>query len=110
MREFQEKIILETEQKNSEFKYKITKEKDGIIEEEKKKCDERIKKQRKIYEDEINEERKRWNSKIDNEIQRLETLREKDKRIYEEQISQLEERNKKSLFSNDDYYKKNLMK
>jgi len=106
MREFQEKIILETEQKNSEFKYKITKEKDNIIEEEKKKCDERIKKQRKIYEDEINEERKRWNSKIDNEIQRLETLREKDKRIYEEQISQLEERNKKSLFSNDDYYKK----
>ena len=106
MREFQEKIILETEQKNSEFKYKITKEKDNIIEEEKKKCDERIKKQRKIYEDEINEERKRWNSKIDNEIQRLETLREKDKRIYEEQISQLEERNKKSLFSSDDYYKK----
>ena len=106
MREFQEKIILETEQKNSEFKYKITKEKDNIIEEEKKKCDERIKKQRKIYEEEINEERKRWNSKIDNEIQRLETLREKDKRIYEEQISQLEERNKKSLFSNDDYYKK----
>jgi len=106
MREFQEKIILETEQKNSEFKYKITKEKDNIIEEEKKKFDERIKKQRKIYEDEINEERKRWNSKIDNEIQRLETLREKDKRIYEEQISQLEERNKKSLFSNDDYYKK----
>lgn len=106
MREFQEKIILETEQKNSEFKYKITKEKDNIIEEEKKKCDERIKKQRKIYEEEINEERKRWNSKIDNEIQRLETLREKDKRIYEEQISQLEERNKKSLFSSDDYYKK----
>ena len=106
MREFQEKILMDSEQKNSELKYKLSKEKDTLIEEEKKKCDERIKKQRKIYEDEINEERKRWNTKIENEIQRLELLREKDKKIYEEQITQLEERNKKSLFSNDDYYKK----
>ena len=106
MKEFQEKIIIETEQKNNELKYKLIKEKENMIEEEKKKCDERIRKQRKIYEDEINEERKRWNNKIENEIQRLELLREKDKKIYEEQISQLEERNKKSLFSNDDYYKK----
>ena len=106
MREFQEKILMDSEQKNSELKYKLSKEKDALIEEEKRKCDERIKKQRKIYEDEINEERKRWNTKIENEIQRLELLREKDKKIYEEQISQLEERNKKSLFSNDDYYKK----
>ena len=106
MKEFQEKIIIETEQKNNELKYKLIKEKESMIEEEKKKCDERIRKQRKIYEEEINEERKRWNNKIENEIQRLELLREKDKKIYEEQISQLEERNKKSLFSNDDYYKK----
>ena len=106
MREFQEKILMDSEQKNSELKYKLSKEKDTLVEEEKKKCDERIKKQRKIYEDEINEERKRWNTKIENEIQRLELLREKDKKIYEEQITQLEERNKKSLFSNDDYYKK----
>ena len=106
MKEFQEKIIIETEQKNNELKYKLIKEKENMIEEEKKKCDERIRKQRKIYEEEINEERKRWNNKIENEIQRLELLREKDKKIYEEQISQLEERNKKSLFSNDDYYKK----
>ena len=106
MREFQEKILMDSEQKNSELKYKLSKEKDALIEEEKKKCDERIKKQRKIYEDEINEERKRWNTKLENEIQRLELLREKDKKIYEEQILQLEERNKKNLFSNDDYYKK----
>ena len=65
-----------------------------------------MRKQRKIYEDEINEERKRWNNKLMNEIQRLELLREKDKKMYEEHIAQLEERNKKSLFSNDDYYKK----
>ena len=103
MREFQEKILMDSEQKNSELKYKLSKEKDTLIEEEKKKCDERIKKQRKIYEDEINEERKRWNTKIENEIQRLELLREKDKKIYEEQITQLEERNKKRLFYNDDY-------
>ena len=106
MREFQEKILMDSEQKNSELKYKLSKEKDTLVEEEKKKSDERIKKQRKINEDEINEERKRWNTKIENEIQRLELLREKDKKIYEEQITQLEERNKKSLFSNDDYYKK----
>ena len=106
MKEFQEKLIIESEQKNRELKYKLIKEKENSIEEEKKKCDERLRKQRKIYEDEINEERKRWNTKTENEIQRLELLREKDKKIYEEQIAQLEERNKKSLFSNDDYYKK----
>ncbi len=106
MKEFQEKLVMESEQKNNEIKYKLIKEKENSIEEEKKKCDERLKRQRKIYEDEINEERKRWNNKIENEIQRLELLREKDKKIYEEQILQLEEKNKKSLFSNDDYYKK----
>ena len=76
MKEFQEKIIMESDQKNSELKYKLTKEKEILIEEEKRKCDERLRKQRKIYEDEINEERKRWNAKIENEIQRLELLRE----------------------------------
>ena len=106
IKEFQEKLVMESEQKNNEIKYKLIKEKENSIEEEKKKCDERLKRQRKIYEDEINEERKRWNNKIENEIQRLELLREKDKKIYEEQILQLEEKNKKSLFSNDDYYKK----
>ena len=106
MKEFQEKLVMESEQKNNEIKYKLIKEKENSIEEEKKKCDERLKRQRKIYEDEIKEERKRWNNKIENEIQRLELLREKDKKIYEEQILQLEEKNKKSLFSNDDYYKK----
>ena len=106
MKEFQEKLVMESEQKNNEIKYKLIKEKENSIEEEKKKCDERLKRQRKIYEDEINEERKRCNNKIENEIQRLELLREKDKKIYEEQILQLEEKNKKSLFSNDEYYKK----
>ena len=106
MKEFQEKLIIESDQKNSEIKYKLLKDKENSIEEEKKKFDDRLRKQRKIYEDEINEERKRWNTKIENEIQRLELLREKDKKIYEEHIAQLEERNKKSLFSNDDYYKK----
>ena len=106
MKEFQEKLVMESEQKNNEIKYKLIKEKENSIEEEKKKCDERLKRQRKIYEDEINEERKRWNDKMENEMRRLELLREKDKKIYEEQILQLEEKNKKSLFSNDDYYEK----
>ena len=106
IKEFQEKLVMESEQKNNEIKYKLIKEKENSIKKKKKKCDERLKRQRKIYEDEINEERKRWNNKIENEIQRLELLREKDKKIYEEQILQLEEKNKKSLFSNDDYYKK----
>ena len=37
MREFQEKILMDSEQKNSELKYKLSKEKDTLIEEEKKK-------------------------------------------------------------------------
>ena len=106
MKEFQEKIINEHDQKYSELKYKLNKEKENAIENEKKIYDERIRKQSKIYEDEINEERKRWNNKLVNEIQRLELLREKDKKIYEEQINQLEERSKKSLFTNDNYYQK----
>ena len=106
MKEFQEKIINENEQKYSELKYKLNKEKENAIENERKNYDDKIRKQSKIYEEEINEERKRWNNKLNNEIQRLELLREKDKKIYEEQINQLEERNKKSLFSNDNYYQK----
>ena len=106
MKEFQEKIINENEQKYSELKYKLNKEKENAIENERKNYDDKIRKQNKIYEEEINEERKRWNNKLNNEIQRLELLREKDKKIYEEQINQLEERNKKSLFSNDNYYQK----
>ena len=39
---------IENDQKNSELKYKLIKEKENLIEEEKIKYDERLRKQRKI--------------------------------------------------------------
>ena len=37
-------------------------------------------------EDEINEERRRWNLKLQNEINRMETLREKDKKFMKNKL------------------------
>ena len=45
---------------------------------------------------------------MQSEISRLESLREKDKKIYEEQISKLEERNNNNIFSNENFYQSKL--
>lgn len=36
----------------------------------------------------------------------MESLKEKDKKIYEVQITKLEERNNKNIFSNENFYQK----
>ena len=36
----------------------------------------------------------------------MESLREKDKKIYEDQIAKLEERNNKNIFTNENFYQK----
>ena len=57
----------------------------------------KLRNQSERLEDEITEERRRWNAKLNSEIQRLESLREKDKKIYEDQIIK-KEKNKDKLF------------
>ena len=81
--------------KCDELKKRLTKEKEEAIESEKEITNQRLRNQSERLEDEITEERRRWNAKLNSEIQRLESLREKDKKIYEDQIIKLEERNKK---------------
>ena len=101
-----EKLIEEYDNKYDELKRRLTKEKDEAIEGEKNLAMQRLRNQSERLEDEITEERRRWNAKLNSEIQRLESLREKDKKIYEDQISKLEERNNKNIFSNENFYQK----
>ena len=101
-----EKLIEEYDYKYDELKKRLTKEKDEAIEGEKNLAMQRLRNQSERLEDEITEERRRWNAKLNSEIQRLESLREKDKKIYEDQITKLEERNNKNIFSNENFYQK----
>ena len=101
-----EKLIEEYDNKYDELKRRLTKEKDEAIEGEKNLAMQRLRNQSERLEDEITEERRRWNAKLNSEIQRLESLREKDKKIFEDQIIKLEERNKKNIFSNENFYQK----
>ena len=101
-----EKLIEEYENKYQQLKVRYVKEKDDAIECEKNLAIQRLRNQSERLEDEITEERRRWNAKLNSEIQRLESLREKDKKIYEEQITKLEERNNKNIFSNENFYQK----
>ena len=101
-----EKLIEEYDTKYDDLKRRLTKEKDEAIESEKNLAMQRLRNQSERLEDEITEERRRWNAKLNSEIQRLESLREKDKKIYEDQITKLEERNNKNIFTNENFYQK----
>lgn len=103
-----ERLLDEYDLKFSELKHRLTKEKEEVIEHEKNLAVQRLRNQSERLEEEISEERRRWNSKMQNEISRLESLREKDKKIYEDQISKLEERNSNNVFSNEEFYKKKI--
>ena len=103
-----ERLMNECDEKITDIKKKLIREKEDAIEHEKNLTVQRLRNQSERLEDEINEERRRWNAKLQNEISRLESLREKDKKIYEEQISKLEERNNNNIFSNENFYAKKL--
>lgn len=103
-----ERLMNECDEKVTDIKKKLIREKEDAIEHEKNLTVQRLRNQSERLEDEINEERRRWNAKLQNEISRLESLREKDKKIYEEQISKLEERNNNNIFSNENFYSKKL--
>lgn len=103
-----ERLMNECDEKVTDIKKKLIREKEDAIEHEKNLTVQRLRNQSERLEDEINEERRRWNAKLQNEISRLESLREKDKKIYEEQISKLEERNNNNIFSNENFYEKKI--
>ena len=98
MKNLKEKLVEEYEIKFDELKKKYIRERDEGIETERNLAAMKLRNQSERLEDEITEERRRWNAKLNSEIQRLESLREKDKKIYEDQIVKLEERNKKNIF------------
>ena len=106
MKNLKEKLVEEYEIKFDELKKKYIRERDEGIETERNLAAMKLRNQSERLEDEITEERRRWNAKLNREIQRLESLREKDKKIYEDQIVKLEERNKKNIFSNENFYQK----
>jgi len=101
-----EKLIEEYDTKYDDLKRRLVKEKDEAIESEKNLAMQRLRNQSERLEDEVTEERRRWNAKLNSEIQRLESLREKEKKIYEDQASKLEERNNKNIFNNENFYQK----
>ena len=109
MKNLKEKLVEEYELKFDEIKKKYIRERDEGIEAERNLASMKLRNQSERLEDEITEERRRWNAKLNSEIQRLESLREKDKKIYEDQIIKLEERNKKNIFSNENFYQKKYM-
>ena len=103
-----ERLTNEFDEKVNDIKRKLQREKDDAIEHEKTLAVQRLRNQSERLEDEINEERRRWNAKLQSEITRLESLREKDKKIYDEQISKLEERNNNNIFNNENFYTKKI--
>ena len=68
----------------------------------------RLRNQSERLEDEINEERRRFNAKLKSEINRLESLREKDKNYYEDLIKKLEERNNNNYLNNENVFQKKI--
>lgn len=110
------KEIIAKKQKTSEeyeaklisLKIQLIKEKDEGIKYEKQLYTQRLTNQSKRLEEEITEERQRWNVTMEMELSRLETLRDKDKHLYEEQIETIEDINSTTLYSKEDSFKKHI--
>ena len=100
-----EKLINQHELKISELREKYTKEKEESVENEKSMFSQRMRSQNERFENEHNEERRRWSSNLNAEISRIELLREKDKKQYDDDLRKNEDRFKKILEERDSYYK-----
>jgi 5-azacytidine-induced protein 1 len=100
-----EKVTNYYEEKIGDYRDKFIREKEEALENEKAIFAQRIRNQCDRMENEHNEERRRWTSNLNAEISRIEVLREKDKKQYEEEFRKNEERFKKITEERDVYYK-----
>jgi hypothetical protein len=104
LRRQRDKLNSESERRISEIKERFIKEKEEALEHERSIATQRMRNQNERLEDEHQEERRRWNANLQAEISRLELLREKDKKIYEDQINKIEERAKQGMDEKEVYY------
>jgi hypothetical protein len=105
LRRQRDKLNADYERRFQENKERFVKEKEEALEHERSLNTQRIRNQNERLEEEYNEERRRWNAHFTAEIQRMESIREKDKKLYEDQIIKIEERNIKLLEEKENYYK-----
>lgn len=105
LRRQRDKLNADYERRFQENKERFVKEKEEALEHERSLNTQRIRNQNERLEEEYNEERRRWNAHFTAEIQRMESIREKDKKLYEDQIMKIEERNIKLLEEKENYYK-----
>lgn len=108
-RKQREKFNNEYERKTQDIKERFLKDKEEALDHERNIASQRLRNQNERLEEEHNEERRRWNAQLSAEIARLETLREKDKKLYEDQIAQIENRSNKLTGDKEDYYKNKII-
>jgi 5-azacytidine-induced protein 1 len=104
-RRLKEKLGEEFERRLAEAKERFLKEKEEALDHERTLAGQRMRNQNERLDEEQAEERRRWSMSIQAEVQRVEKLRENDKKIYEDQILNIEERNIKLLEEKENYYK-----
>ena len=108
LRKQKERLNKEFEKRLTEQREKNTKEKEEALEHERSLFLQRARNQSERFEDEYSEERRRWNSNLNAEIIKLEVLREKDKKMYDEEIKMNEVKFQKMLDEKDNYYRQKI--
>jgi 5-azacytidine-induced protein 1 len=109
LRKQKERLNKEFEKRLIEQREKSHKEKEEALEHERTLFQQRARNQSERFEDEYSEERRRWNSNLTAEINKVEALREKDRKIHEEEIRILEEKNRKVIEEKDEIHKEKVL-
>lgn len=103
-----ERMSIEYEKRIKEIKDRCQIEKDEAIEHERKINSQRLRSQAERLEEEFAEERRRWNNNLNLESQRIDALRDNDKRLFESQMKKIEERNELILSEKEKHYKSKI--
>ena len=109
LRKQKDRLNKEFEKRLTEQREKYTKEKEEALEHERTLFLQRARNQTERFEDEYSEERRRWNSNLNAEISKLEGLREKDKKLYEDENKSNEEKHHKMLEEKEELYRQRVL-
>jgi len=80
LRKQKEDLESEFDKKTKDLKAKMLKEKEEALEHERTLFNQRLRNKSEILEDELSEERRRWNINLEAEIQRIDKLKENEKK------------------------------
>ena len=91
------RIAQEYEEKFTDFKAKVNREKEDALERERERYEQKLQQQYERIETQFNKERERWTDNMKSETERIESFRKRDLEIHTDEIQGLKRQQQEEL-------------